>query len=95
MDIGSVHWKLQPPDLLRTHRYAGGCFLSWLAPSSDLRAFVFRAVIVCIVRYGIVPGRVGALLVQPLTVVSFVLIKHLYVQEALDTPIAIAGQKQT
>ncbi|UKR52413.1 hypothetical protein K4A87_17945 [Xanthomonas fragariae] len=49
----------------------------------------------CIVRYGIVPGRVGALLVQPLTVVSFVLIKHLYVQEALDTPIAIAGQKQT
>ncbi|WP_355606254.1 AI-2E family transporter [Xanthomonas cannabis] len=41
---------------------------------------------------GILLGPAGVLLAAPLTVVAFVLVKRLYVQEALGTPTSIPGQ---
>lgn len=43
---------------------------------------------------GMLLGPPGVLLAAPLTVVAFVLIKRLYVQEALGTPTSIPGQAQ-
>ena len=42
---------------------------------------------------GTLLGPAGVLLAAPLTVVAFVLVKRLYVQEALHTPTSIPGQK--
>jgi predicted PurR-regulated permease PerM len=39
-------------------------------------------------------GPLGVIFAAPLTVVVYVLIKRLYVREALDTPTPIPGEEQ-
>ena len=46
-----------------------------------------------LVASGLVFGIVGILLAEPLTVVCYVLVKRLYVREALHTPTSIPGEK--
>lgn len=46
----------------------------------------------CLLAFGLLFGIVGILLAAPLAVVSYVLIKRLYVIEALDTPTPIPGE---
>ena len=46
-----------------------------------------------LVAAGLVFGIVGILFAEPLTVVAYVLVKRLYVREALDTPTSIPGEK--
>lgn len=43
--------------------------------------------------FGILFGTLGVILAAPLTVVTYVLVKRLYVIEALDTPTPIPGEK--
>lgn len=43
---------------------------------------------------GIIFGAVGVVLAAPLTVVLYVMVKRLYVQEALHTPTPLPGQKK-
>ena len=45
-----------------------------------------------VVAGGLLFGVVGMILAAPLTVVLYVLVKRLYVQEALDTPTPIPGE---
>ena len=45
-----------------------------------------------LVAGGLVFGVIGIILAAPLTVVLYVLVKRLYVQEALDTPTPLPGQ---
>jgi predicted PurR-regulated permease PerM len=47
-----------------------------------------------IVAAGVLFGAPGILLAAPLTVVTYVLVKRLYVREALDTPTTIPGERQ-
>jgi predicted PurR-regulated permease PerM len=47
-----------------------------------------------LVAAGLVFGIVGILFAEPLTVVAYVLVKRLYVREALDTPTSIPGEKK-
>jgi predicted PurR-regulated permease PerM len=47
-----------------------------------------------IVAAGTLLGPLGALLAAPLTVVVFVLVKRLYVREALDTPTPLPGEER-
>lgn len=47
-----------------------------------------------LIAIGSLQGIVGLLLAAPLTVVVYVLVKRLYVQELLDTPTAIPGQRK-
>ena len=42
--------------------------------------------------FGTLFGALGIILAAPLTVVVYVLIKRLYVREALDTPTPIPGE---
>lgn len=44
--------------------------------------------------FGTLFGALGIILAAPLTVVAYVLVKRLYVQEALDTPTPIPGEDQ-
>lgn len=46
-----------------------------------------------ILAFGMMFGLLGVLLAAPLTVLVFVLVKRLYVREALDTPTPIPGEK--
>jgi predicted PurR-regulated permease PerM len=48
-----------------------------------------------IVMAGLLFGAPGIVLAAPLTVVSYVLIKHLYVREALNTPTSIPGETES
>ena len=48
-----------------------------------------------LVAGGLVFGIVGVILAAPLTVVVFVMVKRLYVQEALNTPTPLPGQDKT
>lgn len=45
-----------------------------------------------VLAFGILLGVLGVLLAAPLTVAIFVLVKRLYVREALDTPTSIPGE---
>ncbi len=45
-----------------------------------------------LVAGGLIFGIVGVILAAPFTVVAFVMVKRLYVQEALDTPTPLPGQ---
>lgn len=45
----------------------------------------------CLLAFGLLFGFVGILLAAPMAVVSYVLVKRLYVIEALDTPTPIPG----
>lgn len=47
-----------------------------------------------LVAAGLVFGIVGVLFAEPLTVVIYVLVKRLYVREALDTPTHIPGEEE-
>lgn len=47
-----------------------------------------------LVAFGILYGLPGVLLAAPLTVVTFVLVKRLYVRELLDTETSIPGEEQ-
>ncbi|HJP69638.1 MAG TPA: AI-2E family transporter [Sphingomicrobium sp.] len=49
----------------------------------------------CLLAFGLLFGLIGILLAAPLAVVSYVLIKRLYVIEALDTPTPIPGEDKT
>jgi predicted PurR-regulated permease PerM len=40
-------------------------------------------------------GAIGVLFAAPLTVVTYVLVKRLYVREALGTPTPIPGEDKT
>ncbi|WP_114226446.1 MULTISPECIES: AI-2E family transporter [Sphingomonas] len=46
-----------------------------------------------LLAFGALFGPMGIIFAAPLTVVVFVLVKRLYVQEALDTPTAIPGEE--
>lgn len=46
----------------------------------------------CLLGFGLLFGFIGILLAAPLAVVSYVLVKRLYVIEALDTPTPIPGE---
>lgn len=46
-----------------------------------------------VVAAGLLFGVLGVLLAAPLTVAAYVLVKRLYVREALDTPTPISGEK--
>lgn len=46
-----------------------------------------------IIAAGLLFGIVGVLLAAPLTMVGYVLVKRLYVEEALDTPTEVPGAK--
>lgn len=46
-----------------------------------------------LLAFGVLFGFIGILLAAPLAVVSYVLVKRLYVIEALDTPTPIPGEK--
>ena len=46
----------------------------------------------CLLAFGLLFGIIGILLAAPLAVVSYVLVKRLYVIEALDTPTPIPGE---
>lgn len=46
----------------------------------------------CLLAFGLLFGMIGILLAAPLAVVSYVLVKRLYVIEALDTPTPIPGE---
>ena len=45
-----------------------------------------------LVAGGVLFGLVGVILAAPLTVVLYVMVKRLYVQEALHTPTPLPGQ---
>ncbi len=47
-----------------------------------------------LIAFGTLFGAIGVLLAAPLAVVTYVLIKRLYVREALDTETAIPGERQ-
>ena len=46
----------------------------------------------CLLAFGLLFGIIGVLLAAPLAVVAYVLVKRLYVIEALDTPTPIPGE---
>lgn len=46
----------------------------------------------CLLAFGLLFGFIGVLLAAPLAVVSYVLVKRLYVIETLDTPTPIPGE---
>jgi predicted PurR-regulated permease PerM len=46
----------------------------------------------CLLAFGLLFGILGILLAAPLAVVAYVLVKRLYVIEALDTPTPIPGE---
>jgi predicted PurR-regulated permease PerM len=46
----------------------------------------------CLLAFGLLFGFIGILLAAPMAVVSYVLVKRLYVIEALDTPTPIPGE---
>lgn len=46
-----------------------------------------------VIGFGLLFGVMGVLLAAPLTVVAFVLVKRLYVREALHTPTAVPGEE--
>jgi predicted PurR-regulated permease PerM len=46
-----------------------------------------------LLAFGILFGTLGIILAAPLTVVTYVLVKRLYVIEALHTPTPIPGEK--
>jgi predicted PurR-regulated permease PerM len=45
-----------------------------------------------LLAFGVIFGTIGVVLAAPLAVVSYVLVKRLYVREALDTPTPIPGE---
>lgn len=45
--------------------------------------------------FGSLFGAIGVVLAAPLTVVAFVMVKRLYVREALDTPTSVPGEDQS
>ena len=47
-----------------------------------------------LIGFGTLFGTLGLILAAPLTVVSYVLVKRLYVVEALHTPTRIPGDKK-
>jgi predicted PurR-regulated permease PerM len=47
-----------------------------------------------LLAFGLLFGFIGILLAAPLAVVSYVLVKRLYVIEALDTPTPIPGEEK-
>lgn len=47
-----------------------------------------------LIAFGVLFGTLGVILAAPLAVVSFVLVKRLYVIEALDTPTPIPGESK-
>lgn len=49
----------------------------------------------CLFAFGLLFGIIGVLLAAPLAVVSYVLVKRLYVIEALDTPTPIPGETKS
>ena len=49
----------------------------------------------CLLAFGLLFGFIGILLAAPLAVVAYVLVKRLYVIEALDTPTPIPGEEKT
>ena len=46
-----------------------------------------------LLAFGMLFGTLGIILAAPLTVVTYVLVKRLYVIEALHTPTPIPGEK--
>ena len=46
-----------------------------------------------LIAFGVLFGTLGVILAAPLAVVTYVLVKRLYVIEALDTPTTIPGEK--
>ena len=48
----------------------------------------------CLLAFGLLFGFLGVLLAAPLAVVTYVLVKRLYVIEALDTPTPIPGENK-
>ena len=49
----------------------------------------------CLLAFGLLFGIIGILLAAPLAVVSYVLVKRLYVIEALETPTPIPGENKS
>lgn len=49
----------------------------------------------CLLAFGLLFGMIGILLAAPLAVVSYVLVKRLYVIEALETPTPIPGENKS
>ncbi|HVL78951.1 MAG TPA: AI-2E family transporter [Sphingomicrobium sp.] len=47
-----------------------------------------------LIGFGMLFGIIGIIFAAPLTVVTYVLVKRLYVQEALDTPTPLPGEKE-
>jgi predicted PurR-regulated permease PerM len=48
----------------------------------------------CLLAFALLFGIIGVLLAAPLAVVTYVLVKRLYVIEALDTPTPIPGENK-
>jgi predicted PurR-regulated permease PerM len=48
-----------------------------------------------LLAFGVLFGAIGVLFAAPLTVVTYVLVKRLYVREALGTPTPIPGEDKT
>jgi predicted PurR-regulated permease PerM len=46
----------------------------------------------CLLAFGLLFGIIGILLAAPMAVVTYVVVKRLYVIEALDTPTPIPGE---
>jgi predicted PurR-regulated permease PerM len=46
----------------------------------------------CLLAFGLLFGFIGILLAAPMAVVAYVMVKRLYVIEALDTPTPIPGE---
>jgi predicted PurR-regulated permease PerM len=53
----------------------------------------FRLLLFSLLAFGIWFGTLGIILAAPLTVVTYVLVKRLYVIQTLNTPTPIPGQK--
>jgi predicted PurR-regulated permease PerM len=48
-----------------------------------------------LIAFGTLFGAIGVVLAAPLAVVTYVLVKRLYVREALDTETTIPGERET
>ena len=57
-----------------------------------MRSTCPRSWLFSLLAFAVLFGVIGMLFAAPLTVVSYVLVKRLYVSEALDTPTPIPGE---
>ena len=57
-----------------------------------LAIFEFVVLLFSLLAFAVLFGPIGILFAAPLSVVTYVLVKRLYVIEALDTPTPIPGE---